>query len=48
MDLTLAMPETYTPTSSPDDYRCVLIDWPLGEGTGDEMCLGVTYLTDVY
>jgi len=31
VDLTLAMPETYTPTSSPDDYRCFLLEWPLDE-----------------
>ena len=22
------MPQAYTPTQSPDDYRCVLIPWP--------------------
>ncbi|MBI5507853.1 MAG: monooxygenase [Deltaproteobacteria bacterium] len=27
-DLVLAMPESYTPRLSPDDYRCFLIDWP--------------------
>ncbi|MDP2307100.1 MAG: hypothetical protein Q8P18_13835 [Pseudomonadota bacterium] len=31
VDLTIAMPEAYTPTASPDDYRCFLIDWPLAE-----------------
>jgi hypothetical protein len=29
VDLTLALPEAYTPTASPDDYRCFLVDWPL-------------------
>jgi hypothetical protein len=28
VDLTLAMPERYTPTTSPDDYRCFVVDWP--------------------
>ena len=28
VDLTLTMPEPYTPTTSPDDYRCFLVDWP--------------------
>jgi hypothetical protein len=28
VDLTLQMPEAYVPQSSPDDYRCLLIDWP--------------------
>ncbi len=31
VDLTLEMPEAYTPTASPDDYRCFLLDWPLTE-----------------
>jgi len=28
VDLTIAMPDPYTPTLSPDDYRCFVIDWP--------------------
>jgi hypothetical protein len=36
VDLTLAMPAPYTPETSPDDYRCFLIDWPE---------TGTTYLT---
>jgi hypothetical protein len=28
IDLTLAMPEPYTPQNEPDDYRCFLLDWP--------------------
>jgi len=28
VDLTLAMPEAYTPTKTPDDYRCFMVDWP--------------------
>ncbi len=31
VDLTLAMPEAYTPRKRPDDYRCFLIDWPRTE-----------------
>jgi hypothetical protein len=27
-DLTLKMPEPYTAQSSPDDYRCIPIEWP--------------------
>lgn len=27
-DLTLSLPEPYTPTGAPDDYRCFLVDWP--------------------
>ncbi|MBX7097185.1 MAG: hypothetical protein K1X89_05715 [Myxococcaceae bacterium] len=27
-DLTLAMPEAYTPTQAPDDYRCFPLTWP--------------------
>ncbi|WP_224366643.1 monooxygenase [Hyalangium versicolor] len=27
-DLTLAMPEAYSPTQSPDEYRCFVLDWP--------------------
>jgi hypothetical protein len=30
-DLTLTVPESYTPQQSPDDYRCFLIDWPKEE-----------------
>jgi len=28
VDLTLQMTEAYVPQTSPDDYRCVLVDWP--------------------
>jgi mono/diheme cytochrome c family protein len=28
VDLTLKMPEAYTPTLSPDEYRCFILDWP--------------------
>ncbi|MFO0601306.1 MAG: hypothetical protein U0228_38715 [Myxococcaceae bacterium] len=28
VDLQISMPQTYTPTKSPDDYRCFVIDWP--------------------
>lgn len=28
IDRTLTMPTAYTPTISPDDYRCFLVDWP--------------------
>jgi len=28
VDVSLPMPEEYTPQSSPDDYRCFLVDWP--------------------
>lgn len=28
VDLSLAMPVTYTPHASPDDYRCFVLDWP--------------------
>ncbi|GAC1521520.1 MAG: hypothetical protein NVS3B10_22290 [Polyangiales bacterium] len=28
VDRTLQMPEPYTPTQGPDDYRCFLLDWP--------------------
>jgi len=28
VDATLTMPQQYTPTQSPDDYRCFLIPWP--------------------
>lgn len=27
-DLTLSLPEPYTPQLSPDDYRCFLLEWP--------------------
>jgi mono/diheme cytochrome c family protein len=27
-DLTLAMPASYTPVLTPDEYRCFLVDWP--------------------
>jgi hypothetical protein len=33
VDRTLAMPEAYTPTSEPDDYRCFAMDWPETETT---------------
>ncbi len=29
VDLELPLPEPYTPTREPDDYRCQLVDWPL-------------------
>ncbi|MCB9680829.1 MAG: monooxygenase [Alphaproteobacteria bacterium] len=28
-DLTLKLPEAYTPTIEPDDYRCQIIPWPM-------------------
>ena len=28
VDLELVMPQAFTPTQSPDDYRCFVIDWP--------------------
>jgi len=28
VDLSLSLPEAYTPTREPDDYRCQLIPWP--------------------
>ncbi|RMG10562.1 MAG: monooxygenase [Deltaproteobacteria bacterium] len=28
VDLTLAMPDAYTPRRSPDDYHCFVLDWP--------------------
>ena len=31
VDLSLSLPEPYTPIESPDDYRCQLIEWPLDE-----------------
>lgn len=30
-DLELGIPEPYTPTALPDDYRCFLLDWPNAE-----------------
>lgn len=30
-DLLLPLPEPYTPTAEPDDYRCQLLEWPLDE-----------------
>lgn len=30
-DLSLALPEPYTPQGEPDDYRCQIIEWPLDE-----------------
>lgn len=27
-DLQLKLPEPYTPTTEPDDYRCQIVDWP--------------------
>lgn len=32
-DLTIPMPEAFTPSISPDEYRCFLLDWPLTEDT---------------
>ena len=31
VDLSLALPTEYTPTSFPDDYRCFLVEWPYEE-----------------
>ncbi len=31
VDLTLSLPEPYQPKSSPDDYRCFVVDWPAEE-----------------
>lgn len=28
VDVTLEMPEAYTPVRQPDDYRCFVLDWP--------------------
>ncbi len=28
VDLTLTMPETYTPVRKPSDYRCFILEWP--------------------
>lgn len=36
VDLELSMPEAYTPTQGPDDYRCFFVDWPEQE---------ITYIT---
>lgn len=33
VDLTLTMPEAYTPEVFPDDYRCFVMDWPLDKPT---------------
>ncbi len=30
-DISLRLPEPYTPTLEPDDYRCQLIEWPADE-----------------
>ena len=30
-DVVLELPELYTPTTDPDDYRCFVVDWPLDE-----------------
>lgn len=32
-DLTLSIPEPYTPVLSPDEYRCFVVDWPAAEQT---------------
>lgn len=32
-DLALQLPEPYTPTLEPDDYRCQLVDWPVDHPT---------------
>jgi hypothetical protein len=39
VDATLAMAEAYTPTLSPDDYRCFLLPWP-EEFTSDKFVTG--------
>ncbi len=31
-DTTVAMPEAYTPTQEPDDYRCFVIPWEAAQG----------------
>jgi mono/diheme cytochrome c family protein len=31
VDLTLQMPEAYTPQKEPDDYRCFVLDWPYAD-----------------
>lgn len=33
VDSTLQIPQPYTPTLSPDEYRCFLIDWPQAADT---------------
>jgi len=33
VDLMLEMPQPFTPTLSPDQYRCFLIDWPVQHAT---------------
>ncbi len=33
VDLTLGMPEPYTPTLMPDEYRCIVLDWPETQAT---------------
>lgn len=32
-DIELGIPEPYTPTALPDDYRCFLLDWPKDQPT---------------
>lgn len=41
VDLELPMPEPYTPTVGPDEYRCFLMDWPY-DATRFVTGLGVT------
>ena len=33
VDLRIELAEPYTPSTSPDDYRCFLVDWPMDEDT---------------
>jgi hypothetical protein len=33
VDLTLELPEAFTPTISPDEYRCFVVDWPAQDTT---------------
>lgn len=33
VDVSLEMPEAYTPTKEPDDYRCFILDWPGTDAT---------------
>ncbi|GDX81793.1 hypothetical protein LBMAG42_36040 [Deltaproteobacteria bacterium] len=33
VDETLTLPLPYTPTATPDDYRCFLVDWPVDHTT---------------
>lgn len=33
VDLSLSMPEAYTPQRTPDDYRCFVLPWPRAEPT---------------